>query len=62
VKTDGAIVEVNQMKIGVFDRADPDTINGKVGGSQYPRSEDEVVAARRAIQYLRSRGQNSSSP
>jgi 5'-nucleotidase len=57
VKTDGAIVEVNQMKIGVFGIGlTPDKINGKVGGSQYPRSEDEVVAARRAIQYLRGRG------
>lgn len=56
VKKNGVIVDVNNVKVGLFGIGlTPDKMEGKKS-ERYPNYADDLDAARRSIEYLRARG------
>jgi 5'-nucleotidase len=56
VKKNGVVVDVNDVKVGLFGIGlTPDKMDGKKT-ERYPNYADDLDAARRSIEYLRARG------
>jgi 2',3'-cyclic-nucleotide 2'-phosphodiesterase (5'-nucleotidase family) len=56
VKKNGVVVDVNNVKVGIFGIGlTPDKMEGKKT-ERYPNYADDLDAARRSIEYLRARG------